>query len=232
MKGFLRTFIGVLLAPAALAAAWATCAAAGPVLARFSATFPLLGGALLCAALHATGRGKRLYVTAHELTHALAAVMTGVRVSKISVKKQSGYVLTDSSNTFISLAPYFIPFYTLVAAAAYWTACRFWDGAPLRPWFLAAAGFTLAFHILHTADILAGPVQSDLKKAGGPVFSMPLLLLLNCAGLALALKLLFPELMSARDYAARVLGAEAAVYKAIGSAALYAFNTAKMYLRT
>lgn len=232
MKGPFRTIIGIALAPAALAAAWATCAVLGPVLARFSVTFPLLGGAVLCVALHAAGRGKRLYVTAHELTHAMAAVLTGVRVRKISVKKQSGYVLTDSSNTFISLAPYFIPFYTLAAAAAYWAAGRFWEAAPLRPWFLAAAGFTLAFHLLHTADILAGPVQSDLKKAGGPVFSMPLLLLLNCLGLAVALKLLFPELLSARAYAARTLRSAGAAYAAIWQGATYIFNTAKIYLRT
>ncbi|HAT71318.1 MAG TPA: hypothetical protein DCS63_00700, partial [Elusimicrobia bacterium] len=189
---FTKTVLGVLMAPAALAAAWATAAALGPSLARFGITFPLLAGALACLLLHAGGKGKRLYVAAHELTHALAAVFSGVRVRKISVKRSSGYVLLDSTNAFISLAPYFIPFYTIAAGGAYWLAGRFWHAAPLRPWFLAAAGFTLAFHILHTADILAGPVQSDIKKAGGPVFSLPLIVLLNCLGLTAALKLLSP----------------------------------------
>lgn len=229
---FLKTLAGVALAPAALAAAWATAAALGPALGRFSATFPLLGGALLCLLLHLSGRGKRLYVAAHELTHALAAVLIGVRVRKISVSRSSGYVLLDSTNAFISLAPYFVPFYTLAVSAAYWTAGRFWDLAPYRPWFLAAAGFTLAFHLLHTADILSGPVQSDLKKAGGPVFSLPLLLLLNCLALAAALRLLFPELLSFRAYAGRVLQAQAAAYSALWSAAAYAVNTAKIYIRS
>lgn len=231
MRGALKTLIGSILAPAALAAVWATAATLAPVLARFSVTFPLLGGALLSVLLHAAGKGRRLYVMSHELTHALAAVFSGVRVRKISVKKQSGYVLLDSTNAFISLAPYFIPFYTLAAGAAYWTAGRFWDVSPLRPWFLAAAGFTLAFHVLHTADVLAGPVQSDLKKAGGPVFSMPLLLLLNSLGLAAALKLLFPELVHFRPYCARVLAAQASAYRAVFSAAAYAVNTAKIYLK-
>jgi hypothetical protein len=228
----IKTIAGIILAPAALAAAWSTCAALGPALAKFGVTFPLLAGALACGLLHASGRGKRLYVTAHELTHALAAVFSGVRVRKISVKRQSGYVLLDSTNSFISLAPYFIPLYTLSVAAAYWLAGRFWPVAHLRPWFLGAAGFTLAFHILHTTDVLTGPVQSDLKKAGGPVFSIPLLLLLNCLGLTAAIKLLFPELVRAGAYCAGVLHAQAAAYRGIYSAASYVFNTAKIYLLT
>jgi hypothetical protein len=228
----LKTILGVLMAPAALAAAWATAAALAPALARFGVTFPLLAGALGCLLLHAGGRGKRLYVAAHELTHALAAVFSGVRVRKISVRKTSGYVLLDSTNAFISLAPYFIPFYTLAAAAAYWLAGRFLDAAPLRPWFLGAAGFTLTFHLLHTADILSGPVQSDLKKAGGPVFSLPLLLLLNCLGLAAALKLLFPELLSLKSYLARVTAAQAYAYRELYQAAAYCVNTAKIYIRS
>jgi len=227
-----KTLAGIALAPAALAAVWATAAALGPALAKFEVTFPLLGGAVAGLLLHMTGRGRRPYVAAHELTHALAAVFSGVRVRKISVKKQSGYVLLDSTNAFISLAPYFIPFYTLAAAAAYWGAAFFWEVSPFRPWFLAAAGFTLAFHLLHTADVLSGPVQSDLKKAGGPVFSLPLLLLLNCLGLAAALKLLFPELLSFRAYTCRVLAAQGAAYKALAEAGLYAFNTAKIYIRS
>ena len=224
----LKPLAGIALAPAALAAAWATAATLAPAMGRFSVTFPLLCGALACLLFHWGGRGKRLYVTAHELTHALAAMFSGVRVRKISVKKNSGYVLLDSTNAFISLAPYVIPLYTLAVAAGYWLAGRFWNAAPFRPWFLAAAGFTLAFHLLHTADILAGPVQSDLKKAGGAVFSIPLLLLLNCLGLAAALKLLFPDLLNARAYITSVLEAQSGAYRGIFAAASYLFNTAKI----
>lgn len=228
----LKPMIGIALAPAALAAAWATAAMLAPALVKFDITLPLLCGGLASLLLHWGGRGKGLYVTAHELTHALAALFSGVRVRKISVKKNSGYVLLDSTNAFISLAPYIIPLYTLAVAAAYWLAGRFWDAAPLRPWFLAAAGFTLAFHLLHTADILAGPVQSDLRKAGGPVFSIPLLLLLNCLGLAAALKMIFPELLNMRVYSARVLETQAEAYRAIYAAAAYVLNTAKIYLNS
>ena len=233
-----KTIIGIMLAPAALAAAWATMLTLGPALGRVGVTFPLLAGALAFVLFHALPRlaggksrgGSRLYVAAHELTHALAALFTGVRVRKIAVRKESGYVLLDSTNAFISLAPYVIPLYTLAASAMYWVAGRFWDAAPLRPWFLAVAGFTLAFHILHTADILAGPVQSDLKKAGGAVFSMPLVVLLNCLGLAAALKLMFPGLLSLRAYGAHMAETQRTFYSAIYSAAAYTFNTAKIYI--
>ncbi|OGS13570.1 MAG: hypothetical protein A2234_01625 [Elusimicrobia bacterium RIFOXYA2_FULL_58_8] len=224
-----KTIIGIILAPAALATAWVTVTTLGPALGTIRVTFPLLAGALAFTLLHAApvfsrgskSGGGRFYVAGHELTHALAAVFSGIRVRKISVRSRSGYVLLDSSNMFISLAPYFIPLYTLAVSAAYWLACRFYAAAPLRPWFLAAAGFTLAFHLLHTADILAGPVQSDLKKAGGPVFSLPLLLLLNCLGLAAALKLMFPELLSLKAYSTRLLAAQNTAYSAIFSAGTY-----------
>jgi len=228
----LKPIIGIALAPAALAAVWATGAMLAPAMGKFNITLPLLCGALASLLFHWAGWGKRLYVTAHELTHALAALFSGVRIRKISVKKNSGYVLLDSTNAFISLAPYIIPLYTLAVASAYWLAGRFWEAAPLRPWFLAAAGFTLAFHLLHTADILAGPVQSDLKKAGGPVFSIPLLLLLNCLGLTAALKMLFPGLLSLRAYSTRVLETQGEAYAAIFSAASYAVNTAKIYFNS
>ncbi|MBI4350468.1 MAG: hypothetical protein HY550_03420 [Elusimicrobia bacterium] len=226
----LKPLIGIALAPAALAAAWATAAMLAPALAEFSVTLPLLCGGLACLLFHWGGRGKGLYVTGHELTHALAALFSGVRVRKIAVKKHGGYVLLDSTNAFISLAPYVIPLYTIAVAAAWWLAGRCWEAASLRPWFLGAAGFTLAFHLLHTADILAGPVQSDLRKAGGPVFSLPLLLLLNCLGLAAALKLLFPGLLNMRAYSERVLETQGQAYRGLFDGAAYVLYTAKIYI--
>lgn len=234
----LKTTLGIALVPAALAGVWATFTTLSPVLAKVGVTFPLLAGAMAFTLLHAAplffqsrrGSGRSFYVAAHELTHALAAVFSGVRVRKISVRSRSGYVILDSTNAFISLAPYFIPLYTLLAAAAYWLISRLFAAAPLRPWFLGAAGFTLCFHLIHTADILSGPVQSDLKKAGGAVFALPLVLLLNCLGLATALKLMFPELLSFKTYGSRLLQAQGAAYSAIFSAAAYSFNTAKIYI--
>lgn len=228
----LKPLIGIAIVPAALGAVWATAAVLAPALGRTSVTLPLLCGAAACSLFHWLGRGQRLYVAAHELTHALAALSSGRRIRGISVAKNGGYVLLDSTNAFISLAPYVVPLYTLAVAAAYWLACRFWGAAGLRPWFLAAAGFTLTFHVLHTAEVLTGPVQNDLRKAGGPVFSIPLLALLNCLGLAAALKLLFPGLLSLRSYSTRVLETQGEAYGAIFAAASYVFNTARIYLRT
>ena len=57
----LKPVIGIVLAPAALAAAWATFAALGPVLGTVRVTFPLLAGALVFTLAHlgsALYRGK------------------------------------------------------------------------------------------------------------------------------------------------------------------------------
>jgi hypothetical protein len=43
--------------------------------------------------------------------------------------------------------------------------------------------------------------------------------------------LLFPELVHARPYCARVLAAQAAAYRALFSAAAYVVNTAKIYIK-
>ncbi len=168
---------------------------------------------------------------AHELSHAAAALLSGVRVRKIAVKKTGGYVALDATNTFISLAPYFIPFYAVAAGLLYSLAAFFWNMAPYRPYFTAVAGFFLAFHFINTIGILAGPVQSDLKKAGGLFFSLSLLTLLNALCLVLILKLIFPGLISLRAYAAGAASDTATLLRWAYAAVLYLFNTAKMYLR-
>jgi len=103
--------------------------------------------------------------------------------------------------------------------------------APYRPLFTGATGFFLTFHLLHTGDVLTGPVQSDLKKAGGVLFSLSMVLLLNSLTLALALKLIFPDLISLRGYALRVWGGAGTAAGWLLTAFLYAVNTAKIYFK-
>ena len=224
LKQFLKTVLGICLFPAAAAAVYTTGKNLADVFSHFGVTFPLLTGAAVYAAAHIIKRYRcgnglknddRLYVLAHELSHAAAAVFSGVRVRSISVKKNSGCVVTDSSNLFITLAPYFIPFYTAAVLAAYFVCRLCFDIPDLREWALGAAGFTLAFHITHTADTLSGPTQIDLKKAGGVLFSIPLLTLMNCLFIAVTVKLLFPELLSIKHVSLSLLHDEKKVYTAV-----------------
>jgi len=195
-----KVFAALIISPLTAAAAFSAAALAFSALTRVHTTLPLLIGAALYCPLHFLHKDRFLYVFAHELSHALAALVSGVKVRKIKVGRRGGYVALNSTNAFISLAPYFIPFYALAAGLIYGTAAFFTDMAPYRPVFTGATGFLLAFHLLNTGDILSGPVQSDLKKAGGALFSFSMVLLLNSLCLAMALKLIFPELISLKSY--------------------------------
>ena len=53
----------------------------------------------------------RTYVFGHELTHALTGLLSGARIKKFKVSKNSGSVSLTKDNIFITLSPYFIPIY-------------------------------------------------------------------------------------------------------------------------
>ena len=196
-----KTLLSILLAPLAAAAAGTTAVFLFRALSRVSVTLPLLLGAAAHLIFHKPlAKNGYAYVAAHECSHALAAVLSGVKIKKISVGRRGGYVLLDSCNTFITLAPYFVPFYALAAGLAYFTAGFFSDIRPARPYFLALIGFLLSFHTVSTAGILAGPLQSDIKKAGGRLFSYTALAILNSLFAAAIIKLMFPELLNFRSY--------------------------------
>ncbi|HOW89053.1 MAG TPA: M50 family metallopeptidase [Elusimicrobiales bacterium] len=227
-----RTLTALALTPFTAASILATAALLFTALTRYNAALPLLAGAALYSLLHFHRPGNRFfYVLAHELSHALAALMSGVKIRKISVRRNGGYVALNSGSAFISLAPYFIPFYAVAAGAAYAVAAFFADMSPFRPVFTGIAGFFLAFHVLNTGDVLAGPRQSDLTRAGGVFFSFAVVLLLNSLALALALKLLFPELVSLKGYAASVWSNAGRIADGAISAASYCANVARIYLR-
>ncbi len=225
--------LALMISPLTAAAAFATAALAYSALARLQAAFPLLLGAALYCPLHFyLPRNRFFYVLAHELSHALAALASGVKVRKINIGRNAGFVTLNATNAFISLAPYFIPFYALAAGLTYWVAAYFCDMSPYRSFFIGATGFFLAFHLLNTGDILTGPVQSDLKKAGGVFFSVSIVLLFNSLCLALALKMIFPDLVSLKSYAAGIYSVTGIIAGWLFTAASYLFNTAKIYLRS
>lgn len=143
-------------------------------------------------------RAQRVYVVAHELTHAAAALLTGHGITRIDVGGKSGSVSTTGSNAFISLAPYCVPFYAICAALLYWGAGFRWDVAPYRGWFMGGLGFLLSFHYIFTYDSLTAVEQSDVKQAGGHVFSYVMIVAANSLVLLVCVRLLYPELISVR----------------------------------
>ena len=129
----------------------------------------------------------RMYVLGHELTHALWGLAFGARVSKLRATSTGGSVVLSKSNVWITLAPYFFPFWTAVVALLALVvhvimhfACpqnRF----PL-PWlWMFAVGFSWCFHACFTIRSLM-ETQPDVMEYGR-VFSWTLILVCNIAGI-------------------------------------------------
>ena len=128
----------------------------------------------------------RLYVLGHELTHAVWGLAFGARVSNLKVRATGGSVSLTKSNVWITLAPYFFPFWTMlvvVVALAVRAVMHFTHpGAPLPlPWlWMFAIGFTWCFHACFTVKSLM-QTQPDVEEYGR-VFSWTLILAFNILG--------------------------------------------------
>jgi len=128
----------------------------------------------------------RLYVLGHELTHAVWGLAFGARVSNLRVRSTGGSVQLTKSNVWITLAPYFFPFWTMVVvgialivrAVMHFTH----PGEPLpMPWlWMFAVGFTWCFHACFTIRSLM-QTQPDVQEYGR-VFSWTLILVCNILG--------------------------------------------------
>jgi hypothetical protein len=120
-----------------------------------------------------------LYVFGHELTHWFAAKFFLRETGDMKVGSTGGSVAVQKPNIWITLAPYFIPFYTLVWLGVY-GIFRFGYGPPnnvvLRILY-SGIGLTYAFHVVLTVHSLLRE-QSDLKQHGR-VLSLILILFCN-----------------------------------------------------
>lgn len=202
-----RLLVGLLLAPTAAIALFEAGKAGLPVGARH---LPLTLGFAGYALVHfLLLRPKRAYVFGHELTHALAAVLSGARVRRFVVGRDSGHVELSHTNVFIALAPYSLPLYAALVLAAHRLAEVWVPAETLRPLFLAALGFTLAFHLVQTFEALTATRQRDLDQAGGLVFSLACVAMANALVLTLLFKLLSPDSVSLSRWAATVGAASA-----------------------
>ncbi|HMO97934.1 MAG TPA: hypothetical protein PKE26_02375 [Kiritimatiellia bacterium] len=133
-------------------------------------------------------RPVRTYVLGHELTHALWGIFMGAKVSKLRVSAKGGSVTLDKTNMWITLAPYFFPFYTILALAIY-VALGWWiDVSTYTPFFYAVYGATWCFHLVFTIQML-GIRQPDIQEHGR-LFSYVVIYCINLAVAALLLLVL------------------------------------------
>jgi len=117
------------------------------------------------------------YVFGHELTHAIWVWLMGGRVSEFKVSADGGHILANKINTWIALAPYFFPIYSLLVIVIYGIAGIFWDMTPFQPVLFMLIGATWAFHITFTVWMIPRG-QSDLAY-GGMLFSLVVIYILN-----------------------------------------------------
>jgi hypothetical protein len=122
---WLNTVIGLMLLPVV----WVTTQTFFTLLSRSAAQAEvwrtpqvvLFGWGLVVwlAAFWAGLRPRYVYVLGHELTHALFVLLCGGRIHEFRVTADGGHVITDKNNLMISLSPYFVPFWSLVAVTVY-----------------------------------------------------------------------------------------------------------------
>lgn len=135
-----------------------------------------------------------VYVFGHELTHALAVRIMGGRISDFRVGRDGGYVVSSKINTWIALAPYFVPIYSVFVILAYGIVSAFCDLQPhaeLATGILyGLLGLTWGFHATFTLSMIPRG-QTDLAY-GGTFFSLTVIYLMNLLVLSLLLILATP----------------------------------------
>lgn len=154
-------------------------------------------------------RPLRAYVFGHELTHAIWVWLWGGKVSAFEVSREGGYILTDTHNFWIALAPYFYPLFSFVVIFGYGVASLFWNitrveetfmfMTPLQ-WLFLLLGATWAFHLSFTIWMIPKG-QSDLTYHG-TFFSLVIIYLMNLLLLAVFL------IVAARDLSFAAFGRE------------------------
>ncbi len=125
----------------------------------------------------------RAYVVAHELTHALWAVLFGGRARNLRVTSEGGSVRLTKSNMLITLAPYFFPFYTIFVILLRFVTGLFVADVPFPLAWLFFVGLTWGFHITFTVQSLM-VTQPDIQEYGR-LFSYVVIFLFNLAGVGL-----------------------------------------------
>lgn len=216
MVRLLKLLIALVLLPTAVLTFAQTVRILLAVLGQLSAAVSFIAGLVVYSGIHyGYYNFSRPYVFAHEITHALAALLCGCRIKDVSIGQDSGYVKMDRCNAFVVLAPYFVPAYVIAAALVYVIADLFVDVSPYRQVFLFVIGFFTAFHFIQTFKTLFEADQPDLKLAGGKVFSVVMITLANLVVLAVVLKALFPETVSLLEAGKNVLAGTVNIWRII-----------------
>ena len=151
-----------------------------------------LGVALWLITFFGLPRPIVIYVFGHELTHAIWVLLMGGRVSRFSVRRDGGHIVTSKTNFWIALAPYFFPIYSILAIALYGLLSLFVNMQPYGRLLYAVIGATWAFHFTFTCWMVLKN-QSDLRSHG-TIFSLVVIYLMNLLLLSVMLIVASPQI--------------------------------------
>jgi len=189
----LKVFLGLALWPMAIALARSAAHVIADVArcsdGRSSGLGLAAGFALWVFCYFTMPRPMWSYVLGHELTHALWSFFSGGTARGLRVTDRGGQVRVSRDNVWVSLSPYFFPFYTMVVLLAYGAlilAGR--DVVAYRPFWMAMIGLTWGFHLTFTVSLLSIR-QPDIREHGR-IFSYALILALNAAWIGFGVALI------------------------------------------
>ena len=153
--------------------------------------FFALGVVLWLIAFFGLPRPIVIYVFGHELTHALWVWLMGGQISRFRVSRRGGHVVTNKTNFWIALAPYFLPIYSVLVIALFGVCSLFFAMQPYSRLLYAMIGVTWAFHFTFTCWMIPKD-QSDLRDHG-TFFSLVVIYLMNLGILSLLLIVASPQ---------------------------------------
>jgi len=131
------------------------------------------------------------YIYGHELTHAVWVWLMGGHVSEFKVRRDGGHIMTNKSNVWIALSPYFYPIYSVLVVILYAIGWIFCDMAPYTRWLFLALGITWTFHLSFTLWMIPKG-QTDLS-VHGTFFSLVIIYMMNLALLTALVLLTAPH---------------------------------------
>ena len=109
--------------------------------------------------------GSALTIFAHELTHMLAAILTGHKPKNMSIIPDKGgsFTYQGKGNWLITIAPYFFPTFPFL-----WMLGGIWfeyQGQPFPNWYIMTFGALVGYHVVSNFYQIHSE-QTDFKKAG------------------------------------------------------------------
>ncbi|MDR3112118.1 MAG: hypothetical protein LBU55_02975 [Elusimicrobiota bacterium] len=122
-------------------------------------------------------RPLKTYIFGHELSHAIAGILSGAQIKKFNVNENSGSVVLTKNNLWITLSPYFFPIYTFAALVVYILLSCFINVVPFYGYFLFLIGFTISFHVALTIYVLT--IEQPDLRIYGVLFSYVVIVAIN-----------------------------------------------------